>query len=42
MKYGVWEMVLPRMERRISEAGEPSLTTSERESIRSYLERNAQ
>jgi hypothetical protein len=42
MKYGVWEMVLPRMERRISEAGEPPLTTGERESIRSYLERNAQ
>ncbi|MET0153186.1 MAG: cytochrome C [Candidatus Binatia bacterium] len=42
MKYKLWEMVLPRMERRIGEAGEPPLTAAERESIRSYLERNAE
>ena len=42
MKYEVWEMVLPRMEQRIGEAGEPPLTAAERESIRSYLERNAE
>jgi hypothetical protein len=41
MKYEVWEMVLPRMERRIGEAREPPLTAAERESIRVYLERNA-
>jgi mono/diheme cytochrome c family protein len=42
MKYALWEMVLPRMEARIREAGAPPLSEAERESIRSYLERNAQ
>ena len=42
MKYKVWEMVLPRMEARMRETGTPPLGATERESIRSYLERNAQ
>jgi hypothetical protein len=42
MKYQLWEMVLPRMEARIREAGAPPLSAADRESIRSYLERNAQ
>jgi hypothetical protein len=42
MKYQLWEMVLPRMEARMREAGAPPLSATERESIRSYLERNAE
>ena len=42
MKYALWEMVLPRMEARMRETGTPPLGATERESIRSYLERNAQ
>ena len=42
VKYPRWEMVLPRMEARMREAGAPPLSATERESIRSYLERNAQ
>jgi hypothetical protein len=42
MKYPLWEMVLPRMEARMREAGAPPLSAREQESIRSYLERNAQ
>jgi len=42
MKYQLWEMVLPRMEARMHATGAPPLTASERETIRSYLERNAQ
>jgi hypothetical protein len=42
MKYQLWEMVLPRMEARMRETGAPPLTATERETIRSYLERNAE
>ena len=41
MKYKLWDMVLPRMEERMREAGASPLTALERESIRAYLERNA-
>ena len=41
MKYKLWEMVLPRMEARMREAGAAPLSAAERDTIRSYLERNA-
>jgi hypothetical protein len=42
MKYATWQMVLPRMEQRISAAGEPPLGDEERRAIESYLERNSE
>ena len=41
MNYKLWEMVLPRMEARMREAGAAPLSAAERDTIRSYLERNA-
>jgi hypothetical protein len=40
MKYPLWNMVLPRMDQRIHEAGQPPLNLDERMTIDSYLRRN--
>jgi len=40
MKFALWRMMLPRMEERMRQAGQPPLSNEERTTLESYLERN--